>query len=317
MSQARLSKHTPAKHPKPALPEAVENQTMAPMVEKTKLSNLASKLLGWRMWVQSAFLLVWLDPLGLRLHTICSPVFHCYACPLSTFACPIGVIAQFGALHIFPFMAVGLLIAVGALFGSLICGWVCPFGFLQDLGAKAPTPKFDPPKWAGYLRYAVLIGTVLAVPYFFGEEHPLFICRVCPAGALEAAVPNMAGQAIAGQQIAWPNTVKLTILGLFLIAIFFMKRPWCRILCPLGAIFSLFNRVSAFFLRFNADKCTDCKQCHKLCEYGIEPEKRPNDLRCNRCLECIRCGPGALTLGSIFEETQTHKSTFENPERKS
>jgi len=287
---------------------------MATMVEKTKLSNLASKLLGWRMWVQAAFLLVWLDPLGLRLHTICSPVFHCYACPWSTFACPIGVIAQFGALHIFPFIAVGLLIAVGVLFGSLICGRVCPFGFLQDLIAKVPTPKFDLPKWAGYLRYVVLIGTVLAIPYFFGEEHPLFICRVCPAGALEVAVPNIVGQAMAGQQIAWPNAVKLTILGLFLIAIFFMKRPWCRLLCPLGAIFSLFNRVSAFFLRFNADKCTDCERCHQLCEYGIEPEKSPNSLRCNRCLECIGCDPGDLTLGSIFEKSQTQKSAFENPE---
>lgn len=202
MSQGRLNKRTPARPPKHALRDPVKNQTMATMVEKTKLNNLASKLLGWRMWVQSAFLLVWLDPLGLRLHTICSPVFHCYACPLSTFACPIGIIAQFGALHIFPFMAVGLLIAVGVLFGSLICGWVCPFGFLQDLVAKVPTPKFDLPKWTGYLRYVVLIGTVLAVPYFFGEGHPLFICRVCPAGALEAAVPNIVGQAMAGQQIA-------------------------------------------------------------------------------------------------------------------
>ena len=289
------------RHLKPVLRDQVKKETMVAMVEKSRLTNLASKLLGWRMWVQSAFLLVWLDPLGLRLHTMCSPVFHCYACPLSTFACPIGVIAQFSALHIFPFMAVGLLIAVGVLFGSLICGWVCPFGFLQDLLSKIPTPKFDLPKLAGYLRYVVLIGTVLAIPYFFGEGHPLFVCRVCPAGAIEAAVPNMISQATAGQQIAWPNTVKLTILGLFLIAVFFVKRPWCRILCPLGAIFSLFNRVSAFFLRFNADKCTDCEHCHKLCEYGIEPEKSPNDLRCNRCLECIGCGPGALTFGSIFK----------------
>ena len=305
MIRERLSKPIPVRHPKPVLHDQVKNQTMVAMVEKNKLNNLASKLFGWRMWIQSAFLMVWLDPLGLRLHTMCSPVFHCYACPLSTFACPIGIIAQFGALHIFPFIAIGLLIVVGVLFGSLICGWVCPFGFLQDLAAKVPTPKFDPPKWTGYLRYVVLIGTVLAVPYFFGEEHPLFICRVCPAGALEAAVPNMVGQAIAGQQIAWPNAVKLTILGLFLIAIFFIKRPWCRILCPLGAIFSLFNRVSAFFLRFNPDECTNCERCHKLCEYGIEPEKSPNDLRCNRCLECIGCGPGALTLGSIFGSSKT------------
>ena len=278
---------------------------MVAMVDKNKAGNFTSKLIGWRMWIQTSFLVVWLDPLGLRLHTMCSPVFHCYACPLSTFACPIGVLAQFGALHVFPFIAVGLLVAVGAFFGTLICGWACPFGFLQDLTAKVPTPKFDLPKYTGYFRYVMLIGTVLAIPYFFGESHPLFVCRVCPAGALEAAVPTMAGQAIAGQEVVWPNAVKLTILALFLIAIFFMKRPWCRVLCPLGAIFSLFNRVSAFFLRFNTEKCTHCDRCHKLCEYGIEPEKTPNDLHCIRCLECTKCSPEALNLGSIFEHSKS------------
>ncbi|MHC4146027.1 MAG: 4Fe-4S binding protein [Planctomycetota bacterium] len=282
---------------------------MATMVKKPKLGDLASRLVPWRIWIQTAFLLVWLDPAGFRLHTVCSPVFHCYACPLATFACPIGIIAQFSALHLFPFMAVGLLIAFGALFGSLICGWMCPFGFLQDLAAKVPIPKFDPPKLAGYLRYVMLIGTVLAIPYLFGEEHPLFVCRICPAGALEAAVPNMLGQAFAGEQIAWPNAVKLIILILFLIAIFFMKRPWCRLLCPLGAIFSLFNRVSVFFLRLDADECTHCEQCHKLCEYGIEPEKTPNNLDCVRCLECTKCSPEALTLGTIFEPTGQEQQT--------
>ncbi len=271
------------------------------MVKKTKLGDLASKLVPWRIWIQASFLLVWLDPAGLRLHTMCAPVFHCYACPLSTFACPIGIIAQFSALHLFPMIAVGLLVTVGALFGSLVCGWACPFGFLQDLAAKIPTPRFDPPKIAGYLRYVMLIGTVLVIPYFFGEGHPLFVCRICPAGALEAAVPNMLGQAIAGKEVVWPNAVKLIILALFLVSIFFMRRPWCRLLCPLGAIFTLFNRFSAFFLRFENEECTQCKRCHKLCKYGIEPEKAPNDLRCVRCLECTRCKPEALTLGSIFE----------------
>jgi polyferredoxin len=282
------------------------------MVKKTKLNNLASKLLGGRIWIQASFLLVWLDPLGLRLHTMCSPVFHCYACPLATFACPIGVVAQFSALHVFPFIAIGLLVAVGAVFGSLICGWACPFGFLQDLAAKVPTPKFDLPKLAGYGRYIMLVGTVLAVPYFFGESHPLFVCRICPAGALEAAVPNAVSQAIAGQQVVWPNAIKLIILGLFLLAIFFMRRPWCRLLCPLGAIFSLFNRVSAFFLRFDPDECTQCERCHQLCEYGNEPEKTPNDLRCIRCLECTKCSPQALTLTSIFERTKAPAAPTED-----
>lgn len=266
---------------------------------------ITARLVRWRMWIQSAFLLVWLDPVGLRLHSMCSPVFHCYACPLATFACPIGVLASFSALHIFPFIAVGLLVLAAAVFGSLICGWACPFGFLQDVLGKIPTPKFDLPRWTAHLRYAVLIGAVFAVPYFFGKDHPLFVCRFCPAGGLEAAAPSMVSQALAGQQIVWPNALKLTILVLFLVAVFFVKRPWCRILCPLGAIFSLFNRVSVFFLGLNPDKCTHCERCHKLCEFGIEPEKSPNDLRCVRCLECTRCGPGALTLGSIFKRPET------------
>lgn len=285
---------------------------MVAMVKKTRLGRFSEKLLGWRMWIQTAFLLLWLDPLGLRLHTVCSPVFHCYACPLATFACPIGVIAQFSALHVFPFIAIGLLVAVGAVFGALICGWVCPFGYLQDLTAKVPTPKFDLPKFTGYFRYVMLIGAVLAIPYFFGEGHPLFVCRICPAGALEAAVPTMVSQASAGEKVIWPNALKLIILIVFLIAIFFIKRPWCRVLCPLGAIFSLFNRVSAFFLRFDPDECTHCEQCHKLCEYGIEPENTPNDLRCIRCLECTKCSPDALTLGSIFEREQSENEKSSN-----
>jgi polyferredoxin len=257
------------------------------------------------MWIQAAFLLVWLDPLALRLHSFCSPVFHCYGCPLATFACPIGVLANFSALHMFPFVAVGLLVAVGAVFGTMVCGWACPFGLLQDLAAKVPTPKFDLPRWTGHLRYVVLVGTVLAVPFFFGESHPLFVCNFCPAGALEGGVPSMVQQAAAGQPVVLPNSLKLGVLFAFLGAIFFVRRPWCRVLCPLGAIFSIFNRTSAFFLRLDPNKCTQCKRCHKLCELGLQPDKSPNDSRCIRCLDCTQCSPGALRLDSILSSDKT------------
>lgn len=268
------------------------------MVKETKLASLVAKMLPYRLGVQSAFLLVWLTP-GLRLHSFCGPVFHCYACPLATFACPIGVIAQFSALHILPFMAIGLLVAIGALLGSALCGWACPFGLVQDLAAKVPAPRLHLPAWTGYLRYAVLAGTVIAIPYLWGEGHPLFVCRVCPAGGLEAAVPAMVTQAAEGKGIVWPNPVKLTIVVVFLIAIFFVRRPWCRLLCPLGAIFSLFNQVSAVFLRVDSGRCTQCKQCRKLCPYEIHPDQSPNDLRCIRCLECTRCGPKALKVTTL------------------
>jgi polyferredoxin len=271
------------------------------MVERTRFAGVFARLQPYRLWIQSAFLFIWLDVFGLRYHGVCAPVFHCYACPLATFACPIGVLANFSALHVIPFMTIGLLVVFGALVGSLFCGWACPFGWLQDLVARIPVHKFELPRWTGHFRFVVLGVTVLAIPYLFGENHPLFICRLCPAGGIEGAIPNMIQQAWTGQQILWPNAVKLGILGAFVGAILFFHRPWCRIFCPLGVIFSSLNRVSAFFLRADRSACTDCQRCHKLCRYNIEPEKSPNDLRCIRCLECTRCPSGAVAPHTILE----------------
>ncbi len=287
------------------------------MVNKTVLNRLVSRLLPWRVWVQSGFLLAWLDPIGLRLHNICGPVFHCYACPLATFACPIGIIAQFGGIHVFPFLAIGTLLLVGGLLGSLICGWVCPFGLLQDLAAKVPIKKFHLPQWTGHFRYVILIGTVLLVPYLFGESHPLFVCRICPAGALEKAVPDVITQAVTGQEIQWPNAIKITIVVVFLVAMFLTIRPWCRVLCPLGAIFGLLNKVSILSMRLEDYRCTECKRCHTLCVYGGAPNMDLNDSRCLRCLECTKCAPGALGVGTIFDTPQEPDQPHENQAPKS
>jgi polyferredoxin len=261
---------------------------MVAMASK-KPESFASRWASRRGWVQAAFLLLWLDPLLARMHMVCAPVFHCYSCPLATFACPIGVLAHFSALHVMPFVAVGMLVLVGGLVGTAVCGWACPFGFLQDLVARIPTPKFQLPAWTGNLRYVVLATFVLAVPFLYGAEHPMFFCRLCPAGALEGAIPNMAKAAMAGQEIAWPSAVKMTILVLVLAAMLFKWRPWCTVLCPLGAIFGLFNRFSLVVLRFYSDDCTGCGTCSQICKYGVLPDESINNSRCIRCLECTRC----------------------------
>ena len=265
---------------------------------KKKTGTTASRLAGWRWWIQAGFLFAWLDPFMLRMHTVCSPVFHCYSCPLATFACPIGVLANFSAIHLIPFAALGTLIVLGAVLGSFVCGWACPFGFLQDLAHRVPTRKFTLPSWTGYFRYVSLIVLVIAVPFFWGEAHPLFFCRLCPAGALEGALPSMAQAAIAGNAVIWPTTAKLIILGLFLPAIFFTWRPWCTLFCPLGAIYSLFDSVSLFFLSFHKGRCRGCDRCRSLCRDGVRPQQRVNGLRCVRCLECTNCN--AITVGTVF-----------------
>jgi polyferredoxin len=286
------------------------------MVKNTKLNRFIARILPWRLWVQAGFLLVWLGPFGLRLHNICGPVFHCYACPLATFACPIGIMAQFSAIHVIPFLAIGTVLAVGALFGALICGWICPFGLLQDLGAKVPIKKFHLPAWTGWFRYVVLIGAVFAIPWLFGEGHPLFVCRICPAGAIEKAIPDVITHAAAGKEIVWPNAVKITIVVTMIVAMFITIRPWCRVLCPLGAIFGFLNRFSILSMRLEDAKCNACKRCRTLCVYGGAPDKDANHDACFRCFECTRCGPGALGVTTVFESSPPpdEPAPPENPE---
>ena len=225
------------------------------------------------------------------MHSVPGCVFHCYACPLASFACPIGVIASFSALHVFPFLAVGALVLVGGLVGSLVCGWACPFGLLQDLAAKLPTRKFRIPNWMGHARFLVLIGLVVLVPYFWGKkDNPLFPCSLCPAGAIEASMPNTISQAWAGEPVTLMSGYKLAILAVILSAMMFTYRPWCKVLCPLGGILALFNRVSVFHLRFAPEKCTECNRCRSQCAIGVKVEQEANTVGCIRCLECTTCG---------------------------
>jgi len=245
------------------------------------------RLSRYRLPIQTALLALWLTPL--RFFGVCSPVLHCYACPLAAFACPVGVLAQFSALHMIPFVALGTLLFSGALLGGFVCGWACPFGMLQDLAAKLSPPRFGLPHWAGYFRYAVLAGLVVGVPWFFGESHPLFFCRVCPAGALEVAGPAAIQAKLAGQSVIWPNALKLGVTVAVLLAMFFVRRPWCRTFCPLGAIFGLFSRLSMFSVRFHPELCSHCGLCSEQCDYGIDSTVRASDPQCIRCLECARC----------------------------
>ncbi|MEN6371718.1 MAG: 4Fe-4S binding protein [Armatimonadota bacterium] len=228
------------------------------------------------------------------LKTICCPALYCHSCPLSMFACPIGVLVNFSTFRIIPFVTLGILGLVGAFLGRLVCGWICPFGLLQDLLSKIPVKKFSIPRPLRYTKYLVLVGLVFIVPFFF-PGAPYSFCNFCPSGTLESALPRR----LFLHETSPMNLmfyVRVSILAAFFIFTILVTRGFCRMFCPLGAIFSLFNRISIFRMRLAMNKCTHCGACAKKCPVDIDPVDDINSAECIRCLDCTPIGH--LKLGS-------------------
>ena len=121
--------------------------------------------ISWRIRSQ-IFSVFALNSYFLQVRTICAPGFNCYSCPAATFACPLGVIANFTSLRLVPYTAIAVIGIIALFSGRLICGWVCPFGFLQDALYKIPTKKVRFNRRLRFTKYAVLAIMILAIPFF-------------------------------------------------------------------------------------------------------------------------------------------------------
>jgi len=246
------------------------------------------------------------------LKGFCIPVLNCYACPLALFACPIGTIQHFvgyGAYHI-SLYTIGILGITGSAIGRMACGWICPFGFLQDLLFKIRTRKLSLPHWAKYGKYAALAILVFIIPFL--TKEPWF-CKLCPAGGFEGTIPMLILDGLLWELVGPLFALKMIVLALFLAAMVFVKRPFCRAACPLGAIFSFFNRVSIFRLSVNPDKCIKCDKCYDVCPMDIKVYENPNDADCIRCLDCKNvCSEGAVSYGFAGLPLKHQKEAIEN-----
>jgi ferredoxin-type protein NapH len=216
------------------------------------------------------------------------PALNCYACPAAAFACPIGSIQHFVGRRKIPLYVLGVVALVGALIGRASCGWFCPFGWFQELVYKLPTPKLRLPNRFNWTRYVALAVLTVVIPFITREP---WFCKLCPAGTLEAGIPvvllDMGVRHLVGA-LYW---IKLGILAAFLAWMSATRRPFCRWMCPLGALWSPFNPVSSFRLEVDQETCIRCDRCQAVCPVDICVYEDPGSGACIRCLQCVRVCP--------------------------
>lgn len=258
--------------------------------------------------------------------SICVPGLNCYSCPGAFGACPIGSLQAVISSPKFTVSCYvfGFLMLFGSLLGRFVCGWLCPFGLVQDLLHKIPFPvkrkNMPGHHYLKRLPLAVFLFLVCLLPAFFapafltgaagtaGVGIPWFCKYVCPSGTLFGAVPLMAAsrslREAAGVLFCWKA---LLLFGILLWSVVYY-RPFCKYLCPLGAVYGLFHPISVYRFRIDETKCIGCHACERACRMEIPVWKQPNSPECIRCGDCKKvCPTGAILTAGIQKRTGTGK----------
>lgn len=245
-----------------------------------------------------------------KLKMLCFPGLNCYSCPGALGSCPLGALqsALGTSEYKFAFYVLGVLMLFGTLGGRFVCGFLCPFGLVQDLLYKIPFIKKlkNMPgnrflKWFKYVLLAVFVVILpLCILDVSGQGSPWFCKYICPSGTLLAGIPlvllNSTLRDAVGFLFAW----KAVILAVVVILSVIFYRPFCKYLCPLGAFYSFFNNVSLYRYSVDKEKCTSCGACQKKCGMDIPVWKKPNSIDCIRCGDCIKvCPEEAIDIRNI------------------
>jgi len=187
-------------------------------------------------------------------------------------------------------------IAVLTVFaGVFYCGWICPYGFMQDLfgkfGSLLGIKKIKMPsslqRILVFSRY-VLLALVLLI----GSNFVFGLMAFDPhANFLNMLVGSVAGFAA------------ISVIAFFLIVSLLFERPFCNYLCSEGARYGLRGILRIFTIKRDQSLCVNCKKCDKACPMNIKVSKATN-LRSPQCINCFQCisvcpFKGALSFGPM------------------
>lgn len=233
------------------------------------------------------------------------------------------------ATTVFPWLAVVSFLIVGVLIGKSLCGWVCPFGLIQDLVDFIKTKKMEisptTHRSMTYMKYFIL-GVALLISLTFSASKLLGgyksyegalgifayapFTAISPAETLFATLPRMVQDfsvAVVEKPVSEVLSGILYLPAIFWVQLFiligvmffavYVPRSWCKYFCPHGAIMAILNKFSFLGLRRDPVKCVkgECRECVKVCPMRVRildlPWEKFNDPECIYCLKCADACP--------------------------
>ena len=126
------------------------------------------------------------------------------------------------------------------------------------------------------------------------------------SGTLFGGLPLIGTNPALRGALGWLFTWKFALLAGLLVLSLFLYRPFCRYLCPLGAIYALFNPVALYRFRIDAGRCTRCGACQRACKLSIPVYQIPNSTECIRCGDCRAvCPEDAISIRTLAARTSS------------
>ena len=282
------------------------NQRIRQQGSKRKLTQTLTLLLGNANLTGFVTGRIYQGP----LKNACLPGLNCYSCPGALGACPLGSLQNGLAdpLMLIPFYVLGFLVLLGGILGRFVCGWLCPFGLIQEWLHRIPGRKWRPAhdqplhKRLQVTKYVILAIFVVLLPFsgrlLSGYGSPAFCTYICPSGTLMAGIPLMLANSDLRELASWLFGWKMLILVAVVVASIFISRPFCKYVCPLGAIYGFFNRISLYRVTVDPVRCNHCGICTRRCPMSVPVPEDANGPDCIRCGVCAAvCPQDAIKCG--------------------
>lgn len=289
---------------------------------------------AFRLLIQAIiFLLMNAVVLGYNPLPLTLPIMQPLNTPTTVVGGNFEAINRLLAEGVFPFLAIGILMLVSTLVGRLMCGWACPFGFIQDIVSLTrskytfvATPTHMNLKKIKYyvliitLFFAATLAIATLYPWrdsyrqalgflypnpYFAFDQPMTLFVVVPYLAFYPQVNGLMPKALGDIASINPFLIfRLAVLAFFLVIPAYIPRFWCRYFCPNGALVGLFGKHSILDIRRNPVRCeTGCRECNDACPMQIDIAGKITpliqDTECIKCFNCVLACPHNALKPSI------------------